>query len=169
MSRFHVSPGPAKVEVWPSLPLHQWRDSCSTLHMWMQIVGKTRLAFSPMLNHWWQATFYVTARGLTTSPIPYGERLFELEFDFIDHALHLRTSDGATRSLALTARPVADFYREYLATLHGLGIVVRVWPMPVEVERAIRFDQDREHASYDTDYAHRFWRNIVQTHRVLEQ
>ena len=156
-------------EAWPSLPLNEWQDTYATLHMWMQIVGKTRLAGAAMLNHWWQVTFYVTARGLTTSPIPYGGRTFEVEFDFIGHRLHVRTSDGQSGSLPLAPRTVAEFYREYCSLLQSLGIELKIWPKPVEVPTSIPFDQDREHSSYDPAYAQRFWRILVQADRVMQK
>src|SRR6185295_6642071 len=121
-------------EAWPSLPLAAWQDTYATLHMWTQIVGKTRLALSPRVNHWWNVTLYVTPRGLTTSAIPYGERSFSVDFDFLDHALLVRTSEGAVGTLPLAPRAVADFYREYMDLLRGLGLNVRIWPVPVEVE-----------------------------------
>src|SRR6266436_6185997 len=144
-----------KNSAWPALPLGEWRDTYATLHMWSQIVGKTRLALAPMENHWWQVPLYVTPRGLTTSAIPYGNRTFAVDFDFIDHALAVRASDGATREFSLVPRSVADFYAEYMATLCSLGFEVAFRRhAPVEVETAIPFAEDREHASYDLDAAH---------------
>jgi hypothetical protein len=160
---------PAVHHEWPPLPLGEWQDTKDTLHMWTQIVGKVRLALSPMINHWWQATLYVTPRGLTTSAIPSGERVLELTFDFVDHVLRAEVSDGAMREVALAPRSVADFYSELMATLRALGIEVKIWPHPVEVERAIPFDQDREHASYDAEHAARFWRVLLQASRVLQE
>ncbi len=157
------------IEVWPSLPLDEWRDTYATLHMWTQIVGKTRLALAPMENHWWQVPLYVTARGLTTSPMPYATRSVEVEFDFIDHRLDVRTSDGATRSLALGPRSVADFYAEYVQTLGALGIAVPLWPVPVEVEHPVPFLEDRQHASYEARHANRFWRILIQADRLLKR
>src|SRR5688572_4185953 len=122
-----------------------------------------------MENHWWQVVLYVTSRGLTTTPIPYGAGTFEVAFDFIDHELTLTTSDGAARQIALAPRPVADFYREYMATLAGLGIQPRLWPVPVEVERPVPFAEDRTHASYDREYANRCWRILVQADRLLKE
>jgi hypothetical protein len=153
---------------WPALPLAAWRDTYDTLHRWAQLVGKTRLALAPRENHWWHTTLYVTARGLTTSPIPYGDRAFEVDFDFVDHNLIVRTGDGAARALALVPRSVADFYREYTRILDALGLRVRLWPVPVEVERAIPCDEDTVHASYDAEAAHRFWRALAQADRVLK-
>ena len=154
---------------WPPLPLSGWADTYATLHMWMQIVGKTRLALAPMENHWWQIAFYVTPRGLTTSAIPYRQGAFAVDFDFIDHALLIRASDGALHRFSLVPRSVADFYATYLAALRSLGIEVALKPVPVEVERAIPFAQDREHAAYDADAAHRCWKILLQADRVLKQ
>jgi hypothetical protein len=142
---------------WPELPLSEWQDTYSTLHMWTQIVGKTRLALAPMENHWWQVALYVTPRGLTTSAIPFNERTFAVDFDFIDHALYLRVSDGATRRLELTSRSVADFYAAYMAALRDLGLNVRLMPSPVEVQTAIPFAADNTHKTYDADAAGRYW------------
>jgi len=140
-------------DVWPSLPLEAWRDTYATLHMWTQVIGKIRLALAPMVSHWWQVTLYVTPRGLTTSPIPYGTRLFQIDFDFLDHKLLIQTADGETRTLALGPRSVADFYRETMAALRSLGIEVRIWTTPVEVEDRTPFEQDHKHAAYDPNYA----------------
>jgi hypothetical protein len=154
---------------WPPLPLGDWADTYTTLHRWMQIVGKTRLALAPHQNHWWQATLYITARGLGTSPIPYEQRSFEIDFDFLDHRLVARTSDASTRSIPLAPRSVADFYREYVAMLAALGMAPRIWPVPVEMGDTIPFTEDRAHASYDGDAAQRCWRILMQTDRVLKQ
>jgi Family of unknown function (DUF5996) len=154
-------------EVWPSLPFADWRDTCATLQLWTQVVGKIRLAQVPLINHWWQVPLYVTARGLTTSPMPHGARSFQIDFDFIDHRLVIATSDGATAALALEPRSVADFHREVMARLEALGLPVRIWSMPVEIAGAIPFEQDRIHASYDKDAANRFWRILVQCDRVF--
>jgi hypothetical protein len=152
---------------WPDLPLSGWADTCATLHLWTQVVGKIRLAHAPMVNHWWQVPLYVTCRGLTTSPIPYGARSFQIDFDFIDHRLTLRTSRGETETVPLGPRSVADFYAEMMGRLRGLGLETRIWTMPVEIEDAIPFDQDRTHASYDPDYVNRFWRILVQVDRLF--
>ena len=153
---------------WPALPLVRWQDTYATLHMWTQIVGKTRLALAPMENHWWQVALYVTPRGLTTSAIPYGERTFAVDFDFIDHTLWVRASDGATRGLALVARSVADFYEEYMTLLRSLGFEVTLMPSPVEVQTAIPFGEDREHASYDPGAVQSWWQILLQVDRVLK-
>ena len=137
--------------------------------MWTQIVGKTRLALAPMQNHYWQVALYLTSRGLTTSPIPIGARTFEVDFDFIDHDLAIRTSDGASLAMPLRPRTVADFYAEYRELLRELEIEVKIWPRPVEVGRAIPFAEDREHAAYDPGYANRFWRVLAQSDRVLKR
>jgi hypothetical protein len=154
---------------WPPLPLDGWRDTYETLHMWSQIVGKTRLALAPMENHWWQVALYVTPRGLTTSAIPAGTRTFAVDFDFLDHHLYVRASDGAISAVPLVAQSVADFYTAYVAALRSLGIEARIRPVPVEVETAIPFGVDREHASYDAAAATRCWRVLVQADRVLKQ
>jgi hypothetical protein len=158
---------PVAHESWPSLPLEQWQDTKDTLHMWMQIVGKVRLALAPMVNHWWQVPLYITPRGLTTSAMPAGERMIELTFDFLDHVLRAEVSDGAVREIALAPRSVADFYGDVMSMLGALGVEVTIWPHPVEVAPAIPFDQDHQHASYDAEYAARFWRALVQASRVL--
>jgi len=167
------TPNPATdatdASAWPDLPYAEWKDTCATLHMWTQIVGKIRLVQSPWLNHSWHAPFYLNARGLTTSPIPYGTRLFEIDFDFIAHCLHIRSSDGMTRMLALEARPVADFYHDLFFHLRELGFDIRIHSMPNEVIDAIPFEQDQRHASYDPDYANRFWRALAQADRVFKQ
>jgi len=155
--------------VWPRLPLDEWKDTYATLHMWSQVVGKIRLVQSPHVNHWWQVPLYVSARGLTTSAIPYGARIFEMEFDFIDHQLVIKCDDGATRSIALAPRSVADFYREVMERLRGLGLEVRIWTTPVEIENPIPFEKDEEHASYDPEYANRFWRILVQMDKVFKE
>jgi uncharacterized protein DUF5996 len=155
---------------WPELALADWRDTYTTLHMWSQMVGKTRLALAPMMNHWWQVAFYVTARGLTTSPMPCRERTFEVDFDFTDHELVVRTNDGFTGTMPLVPRTVADFYREYLGLLQSLELDVRLaWPVPVEVEEAIPFAEDATHRSYDADAAHRCWQILVQNDRVFKK
>jgi len=156
-------------EVWPSLPFAEWQDTRDTLHMWMQMVGKTRLALAPSQNHWWHVPLYVSARGLTTTPIPYGLRGFEIEFDFVDHRLVVETSDGAVSSIDLRSRTVADFYREYMALLEGLGITAKIWPVPVEAEHAVPFPEDRVHATYDPAHARRFFRTLWHADRILKR
>ena len=154
-------------EAWPSLPYAAWQDSCITLQLWTQVVGKIRLALAPHVNHWWQVPLYVTARGLTTSPIPYGARSFQIDFDFIAHRLVIACSDGASGGFDLAPRSVAAFYRQIMAELSGLGITVKIWTMPVEIPDAIPFEQDDIHAAYDRDHVNRFWRVLVQCERVF--
>jgi len=159
----------ASNQAWPSLPFEEWQDTLATLHRWTQMVGKTRLALAPMTNHWWQVALHVTASGLTTSPMPCGERTFEIEFDFVSHLLEARTSDGASRTMPLAPRSVADFLREYRSLLGSLGLDVRIWPVPVEMPDALPFEKDVEHASYDADAARRCFKVLVQADRVLKE
>jgi hypothetical protein len=157
------------VNAWPELPLEAWQDTYDTLHMWTQIVGKVRKTLSPLVNHWWNVTFYVTARGMTTSPIPYQDRTFEMEFDFIDHKLNVRTCDGSTKRVALAPRTVADFYDDVVGTLHSLGLDVKIHATPDEVANPIPFAEDGIHKSYDPEYAHRFWRILVTVDSVFKE
>jgi hypothetical protein len=154
---------------WPELPWGEWAATANTLHMWTQIVGKTRLALTPLQNHWWNVPLYVTARGLGTSAMPYGDDVLDIEFDFVGHVLHLRRGSGKDHRLPLRAQTVADFYKEYLECLAALGVSVEIWPMPVEVANPIRFDLDTEHKSYDPEYAHRFWQVLVQAQRAFRK
>ncbi|HEX9575503.1 MAG TPA: DUF5996 family protein [Myxococcales bacterium] len=154
---------------WTPLPFEQWQDTLATLHRWTQMVGKTRLALAPMTNHWWQVTLYLTARGLTTSPMARGERTLEIEFDFVGHVLAVRTGDGAHRTMPLAPRSVADFHREYRSLLRSLDLDVRIWPVPVEMPDAVPFAKDVAHASYDADAAHRCFRALAQADRVLKE
>lgn len=156
-------------EAWPDLPYATCKDTFATLHMWAQIVGKIRKSQSPWINHSWHVALYLTARGLTTSPIPHGTRVFEIVFDFIDHRLHIFASDGNTRSFALRPQSVAEFYRELFAGLTELGLDIRIHARPNEVVDAIPFEQDHVHASYDADCANRLWRVLVQADRVFKQ
>lgn len=156
-------------DLWPALPLAEWKDTYATLHMWTQIVGKIRLAQTPLVNHWWNVPLYVTARGLTTSPMPYKDRTFEIDFDFVDHQLLIKCNDGARESIPLVPRSVADFYQEVMQSLRKLGIEVKIWSMPVEVENPIPFEQDRENAAYDPEYANRFWQILVRTDKVFHE
>jgi hypothetical protein len=144
------------VSIWPSLALASWADSAATLHMWTQIVRKIRLALSPHVNHWWEVPLYVRARGLYTSAIPYHDRLFEMEFDFLDHHLQIRESNRTTKYVPLFARSVADFYRELMAVLHAICIDVKIWPKPVEIADPIPFADDTVHASYDPGAVNKF-------------
>ena len=153
---------------WPSLPLDAWRDTYATLHRWTQVVGKVRLALAPRINHWWQVPLYVTAHGLTTSPIPYGARSFQIDFDFIAHRLTIAASDGGAEAFALRPQSVAAFHRELMARLRALGIAVHIWTMPVEIAGPVaRFEEDEAHASYDPEYVHRFWQILVHADRVF--
>jgi hypothetical protein len=154
-------------ETWPALPYEAWKDTYATLHMWTQIAGKVALARAPSLNHSWAIALQITPRGLSTRPLPHGDRSFTMEFDFIEHQLAIRSSDGAARTLALAPRTVADFYSETMRTLREMGLPVKIWPMPVEVPSPIRFDEDTVHRSYDPVYANRFWRILVQIERVM--
>jgi hypothetical protein len=154
---------------WPALPLDQWADTQATMHRWTQIVGKTRLAFAPMQNHWWQVVLYVTSRGLTTSPMPYEDRTFEISFDFTDHRLIAESSDGARNSMPLDARPVADFFSEYIDMLKAIDVDLRIFPVPMELPDTLRFGDDQIHASYDPDAANRLWHVLVQADRVLKE
>ena len=156
-------------ECWPALPLDSWNDTYATLHMWTQIVGKVRLRLTPLVNHWWNVPLYVTARGLTTSRIPYGRRAFEIWFDFIRHELVLETTDGIRKTLSLTPRSVAEFYREFMEMLRSAGIEVKIWRMPVEVPNPIPFDQDHAHRSYDPAAVEKFWRILLSVDAVLSQ
>ncbi len=154
---------------WPSLPFVEWQDTCDTLHLWTQIVGKTRMAFAPLENHFWNVALYVTPRGLTTSPIPAAREIFEVEFDFIAHKLLVRMSEGNTHSIALFPRSVADFYKEYVACLRSLGIDVTIHRTPSEFYDATPFDEDHHHAAYDTRYVESFRRILVNCDRVFKQ
>lgn len=154
---------------WPNLPFTAWKDTCATLHMWTQIVGKIRLTQAPWANHAWQVTLYPTARGLTTLPMPYGMRMFQIDFDLIDHRLVIQTSDGAMRSMALQPRSVADFYQELFAKLSELGIEVKIHKRPNEVVDAIPFDEDDVHSSYDAAHVNRFLSALLQSTRVLNE
>ncbi len=159
----------AAVERWPALPLAEWQDTYATLHMWTQIVGKTRLALAPMENHWWNVTLHLTARGLTTTPMPHGQRTFSVYFDFLNHELNIRVSDGSNRSLSLRACSVADFYREYMAALDALGLHTAMLARPVEVVTAIPFADDGTHAAYDPDAAQRWWRATAAADQVFKR
>ena len=156
------------VTVWPDLPYTRWRDTAETLQLWTQIVGKVRLKLTPWLNHGWQVPLYVTARGLGTSPIPVGNEIVEIAFDFISHSLVARTSRGGTGSLPLKPQTVAEFHHRVIDLLDGLGVTVAINQMPNEVPNPIRFSQDRGHASYDAAAAHGFWRALVQVDRVFK-
>jgi hypothetical protein len=154
---------------WPSLPLQEWDATRATLHMWTQVVGKVRLALSPHVNHWWEVPLYVTARGMTTSPIPYGERMFEIDFDFLDHNLAMRASDGRNKFVPLYPRSVADFHREFMAALHAMGIEVKIWPKPVEIADPIPFPDDYQHAAYDPEYVNRFHQILLHADAAFKE
>jgi hypothetical protein len=155
-------------EAWPALPLEQWEDTRATLHMWTQIVGKVRLEQTPVLNHWWNVPLYVSARGLTTTAMPYGERFFEMEFDFVDHFLVIKCSDGASENIVLEPKSVATFYQQTMAALKGLGMEITIWRMPVEIADPIPFDEDEQHASYDRAYVERCWQVLRSSEKVLQ-
>src|SRR5262249_45412272 len=142
-------------EDWPALPWAEWSDTCATLQLWTQIVGKIRLAKAPMVNHWWQVPLYVTARGLTTSPVPFGARALQFDFDFIDHDLIIACRDGWSTRLPLKPQPVGEFYRAVMARLETLGLPVKIWTMPCEIADAIAFDKDYTHSAYDAEAANR--------------
>jgi hypothetical protein len=154
---------------WPALPLHAWQDTCSTLHRYTQIIGKVRLALSPAMNEWWQVPLYLTARGLTTSPIEHDHRSFEVDFDFLDHRIVVRASDGQIRTIDLAPRAVADFYAEMMQTLGAMGLGVALHEMPVEVPDPVAFSKDREHRSYDPGYAQRHWEILRRLDLVFKK
>ncbi len=156
-------------DVWPELNYADWKETCATLHMWTQIVGKIRLTLTPWTNHSWHVTLYVTSRGLTTSPIPHGTDTFEIRFDFIDHQLRILKSDGGQRSVELKPRSVADFYKAVMSALNALDLAVKIDILPNEIPNPIPFDRDEQHRSYDPKYANRFWRVLVQTDRVFKE
>jgi hypothetical protein len=160
---------PHEPQMWPKLNWHAWKDTAATLHMWTQIVGKTRLALTPLLNHWWNVPLYLSARGLTTSAMPYNCELLEIEFDFVSHDLRFRISSGANLSIPLRAQSVADFYKEYRHCLAALGVSVDINPMPVEIANPIPFDKDEIHHSYDPQFAHRFWRALSSASCLFTQ
>jgi hypothetical protein len=164
MNTSAVSP----LESWPDLPLEAWQDTYATLHMWLQIAGKIRLAACPWVNHSWHATLYVTARGLTTSLIPHGTRSFQIDFDFVSHLLTVQASDGSSSGFALTPMTVATFYKLLMEVMHKLNLDVSISRKPNEVANPILFDRDEMHRSYDSEFANRFWRILVQADRVFK-
>jgi Family of unknown function (DUF5996) len=153
--------------MWPDLPLAAWSQTCDTLQLWTQIVGKVRIALTPLINHWWNATFLVTARGLAALAMPCAGRTLDIIFDFVNHRLVIETSDGHVETFALKAMAIADFYNEFMNRLHHVGIDIHIWTMPGEIEDAIPFDEDRIHAQYDQVYAQKFWLALLQANRVL--
>lgn len=161
---------PRAARRWPALPaVADWQDTYTTLHLWTQIVGKVRLALAPMVNHWWQVPLYVSARGLTTSPMPYANGIVEMTFDFHDHVLRIETSDGSARSVALEPRTVANFYREVMKTLRDVGVSVRIVPRPSEIESPIPFAADETHSAYDEEAAWTCWQALLDVHRVFHE
>jgi Family of unknown function (DUF5996) len=159
----------ATINQWPELPLAEWKDTYDTLHRWTQIVGKIRLALTPLQNHWWNSTLYVTPRGLTTSAMSYNGRLFQIDFDFFAHHLLIEATDGSVKTIALRSRSVSEFYQETMAALASLGIHVAIWTTPVEVPDRTPFEEDQKHASYDPEYAQRFWRILAQVSLVFTE
>lgn len=156
-------------DAWPALPLTSWAETRDTLHLWTQVVGKVRLVQTPWINHSWHCTLYVTSRGLTTSLVPHGERLFEIDFDFVDHQLVVTTVEGDRRTIRLAPKSVATFYREVLATLDELGLPVEIHTHPSEIDGAIPFPEDERHCDYGPEYARRFWRALASSHRVFQR
>ena len=156
-------------EAWPPLPLAEWKDTLATLHMWLQIVGKVRLSLAPHEDHWWQVALYLTPRGLTTSTMPCGSRSISVDLDFIDHVLVIQSSDGGVEQFALSAYPVSEFYARFMRSLHALDIAVTIDPRPVEVETAIRFEEDDRHAQYDPVAVNKCWRILSATDRVMKR
>jgi uncharacterized protein DUF5996 len=156
-------------ELWPALPNDAWKDTYATLHMWSQVVGKVALVQAPPLNHSWGISLDVTPRGLTTRTLPHGDRSFTIAFDFIEHQLVIQTADGDRQSLPLEPRSVAEFHRTVMATLTEMRLPVRIWPVPVEIPDPIPFEQDTVHHSYDPEAATRFWRVLLQVHRVFTE
>ena len=155
--------------MWPALPLEQWNDTRETLHRWTQVVGKIRMALTPTIHHWWNVPLYVTARGLTTSLIPYGDRSFDMEFDFIAHVLRVRSSDGGEHDIPLAPRSVADLHDEVFSVLRSLRIACDIWTTPVEIENPIPLDEDQQHRAYDRDAAERFWHALAHSHHVFTE
>lgn len=153
--------------VWPALPHSSWSDTCATLQLWMQMVGKVRLALTPHINHTWNVTLYPTIRGLTTSPMPYGSMLLQIDFDFVDHLLIFETSGGDHRRIPLMAMTVAEFYERFISALRDVSCAVDIWTKPVEIAEPISFENDSVHQSYDPEYVSRFWHILLQTTRVF--
>ncbi|MCC2318136.1 DUF5996 family protein [Cellulomonas chengniuliangii] len=160
---------PPPDRAWPALRADAWADTRDTLHLWTQIVGKVRLAQEPMLNHWWQTPFYVTARGLTTSAFANGSELVDVELDFVEHELRARSTDGRASSVSLAPKSVAQFYDETLEALRRIGLDARIDPVPREVETQVPFPQDEHHASYDAGAVEAFWRQLIAAHRVMRR
>ena len=164
MNHNHPTTNPT---TWPALPQGAWNDTCATLQLWMQIVGKVRLALTPPINHSWSVTLYPTIRGVTTSPMAYGSLIVQIDFDFLDHLLILQTSEPRRQTIPLKPMTVASFYQQFTTALEGLSVPVHIWHIPAEVAEPIPFDQDFTHQSYDPEYAQRFWHILLQTSRVF--
>jgi len=158
----------SRSDIWPALPYAEWKETCAALHMWTQIVGKVRLALSPWTNHSWHVTLYLTARGLTTSPIPHGSDVFEIRFDFVDHTLRILKHDGSGRDLKLKPQSVAQFYERMMSILDELDLPIQINTTPNEIVDAIPFERDQTHRAYDPEYANRFWRVLLQSDRVFK-
>lgn len=156
-------------ELWPPLPYCEWKETLETLHMWMQIVGKVKLALAPFINQWWEVVFYITARGMTTGRIPYNNEIFQIDFDFISHNMSIYKSNNRSKTIPLHARSVADFYKEFIEKLAALGIHTKIIPVPVEVLNPIPFSEDTKHASYEAEYVTKWWRILVQINMVFDQ
>ena len=156
-------------DIWPALPFSEWKATCKTLHMWTQVIGKIRLALSPWTNHSWHVTLYLAARGLTTSPIYFGARVVQIDFDFVDHVLRLQTGEGIKKNIKLAPKSVATFYREVMDALAELEIAVEINTTPNEVDPAVPFEQNEEDSAYDSEYANRFWRVLLQSDRIFKE
>ena len=156
-------------EVLPALPFDSWKDTLATLHMWSQIVGKVRMKLCPLVNHWWNVPFYITARGMTTSAMPYERRAIEVQFDFIEHKMLIETSEGRVVSMAMKPQSVADFYKKFMAVLSDLGISVNIWTMPCEVPNPTPFEQDYVHSAYDPEAANKFWRILGWVDQIFKE
>ncbi len=160
---------PKQSDVWPALPQGAWSDTCATLQLWLQMVGKVRMALTPPINHCWNVTLYPTARGLTTMPMAHNSRILQIDFDFLDHVLLVQTSDGGRKTIPLQPMTVAEFYSRFMMALDGLGTLCKVWPVPCEVAEPIPFKEDEVHRAYDPEYAQRFWRVLLQAERVIQE
>jgi hypothetical protein len=156
-------------DIWPALPFSEWKETAATLHMWTQIVGKIRLSLTPWTNHSWHVTLYLTARGLTTSPIFFGARVLQIDFDFVDHVLRMQTGEGTRKNIKLAPKAVATFYREVMEALRELEIPLEINTSPNEVDPAIPFEQNEKDSAYDPEYANRFWRVLLQTDRIFKE
>ena len=153
----------------PALPLDSWKDTLATLHMWTQVVGKVRLELCPLVNHFWNVPFYLTARGMTTSAMPYERGTIEVRFDFIAHKLLLETSDGRMVAIALKPQSVAEFYKKFMTALADLGVTVKIWTTPCEIPDPTPFEKDNLHAAYDPEAVHKFWRILVWVDQILKE